>query len=119
MSAGEKVRIEFLYFREGCPSWERALQNLEKVLAEERIDAEVVKREISTQEEAVRHRFLGSPTILVNGLDIEERARSADSFQVGCRVYQTEEGLTGVPPKEMIRRALFKERVRGALKKLG
>ncbi|MEK6978427.1 MAG: DUF2703 domain-containing protein [Candidatus Hydrothermarchaeota archaeon] len=119
MRASKSVRIEFLYFREGCPSWRKALQNLEEVLAEERIDAEVIKREITTQEEAVRYRFLGSPTIQVNGLDIEHRARTADAFQIGCRVYRTEEGLTGVPPKEMIRRALFEVRVHEALKKLG
>lgn len=105
MSAGKRVRVEFLYF-EGCPSWKVALQNLEEVLGEEGIEAEIVKKEITTGEEAVRHRFLGSPTILVNGLDIEERARKAETFQVGCRIYKTEEGLAGIPTKEMIRRAL-------------
>jgi DNA-binding transcriptional ArsR family regulator len=102
----QKVTIEFLYFREGCPSWEEAKRNLEEVLVEEGIEAEVVEREITTEEDAVRHRFLGSPTILIDGRDIEEGARGAETFQVGCRVYRTEEGLTGVPPKEMIRRAL-------------
>lgn len=107
MSAGERVRVEFLYFS-GCPSWREALRNLEEVLGEERIEAAAAKREITTGEEAVRHRFLGSPTILINGLDIDERARVADTFQLGCRVYQTEEGLTGIPTKEMIRRAVVR-----------
>ncbi len=44
------------------------------------IDFEYVA--ISTQEQAEMHRHLGSPTVQINGLDIEPRARNADRFGI-------------------------------------
>lgn len=48
-------------------------------------------------------RFLGSPTVQVDGLDIEPSARSRTDFAVGCRVY----GPSGdVPPRDLVLAAL-------------
>lgn len=68
------MHIQVLYF-EGCPSYQTALRNLKEVLQEEDMDAEVEMIRVETEAEARQRRFLGSPTIRVNGLDIEEEAR--------------------------------------------
>ncbi len=60
---------------------------------------------MDTKEEAERLRFAGSPSIRLNGEEmfpVPER----DAWALGCRTYQTPEGLKGWPTREMIREAL-------------
>jgi hypothetical protein len=97
--------IHFLWW-EGCPSHPEAWQRLQAVLAEMRIDAHVESIEIQTDEEAERWHFPGSPTILVDGHDIDPNAASLPS-RLTCRLYFKEDGRPSpLPSKEMIRRAL-------------
>jgi hypothetical protein len=70
------VDIEFLYW-EGCPSYPEARQLLRDVLAERDIDAVVNVREVRSQAEAEELRFPGSPTIRVDGRDIDPKGASA------------------------------------------
>ena len=56
------MKIEFLYF-EGCPYYQTALRNLEQVLEEERAGIPVDMVRIESQEQALRNRFVGSPTV--------------------------------------------------------
>jgi hypothetical protein len=81
------MRIEFLYFT-GCPSWKRALEDLREVMEEMGIDDEIEMVEIKTGEDVQRHRFLGSPSIRVNGRDIEERMANDTDYSMRCRVYR-------------------------------
>lgn len=98
------MKIEFLYF-DGCPSYKEALRSLEGVMVELGIKPEVVKINITNNQIAEKYRFIGSPTIRINGKDlVEEKGISA--YKRGCRIYMTEEGIKGVPDKEMIRKAL-------------
>lgn len=99
-----ELKIRFLYF-EGCPHAAAALRLLKRVLQEQGISGDVELVEVRSQEEAEQYRFLGSPTIQINGLDIEKERR-ADSPMFGCRIYQGPGGTTGVPPAHMIVRAL-------------
>ena len=69
-----------------------------------RLDLRVV--EVERPEDADRMRFLGSPTIRVDGHDIEPGADEGKQFQYACRVYRTEEGFAGQPPAEWLRAAL-------------
>ncbi len=62
--------------------------------------------EVRDWEEAVALRFLGSPTIRVDGEDIESEARQRRDFGYTCRTYLTPEGPSGVPPMQMIVRAI-------------
>jgi hypothetical protein len=94
------MKIRFLYL-EGCPNKEPALALLKEVLQEKGINQDVEVIEIRTEEEGKRYNFLGSPTIQINGLDIEKERRN-DLPVFGCRVYKTKSGYRGVPPKEMI-----------------
>ena len=51
-------------------------------------------------------RFLGSPTVLINGLDIEPGARDSDQFGFGCRTYFSEGRRSGLPTKELVLSAI-------------
>lgn len=98
------MRIRFLCFQE-CPNSEQALDLLKRTLREEGLPDHADLVEVTDHATAEREGFLGSPSIQVNGVDIEaSRANDAPCF--GCRVYQTEGGPSGVPPVEMIRAAL-------------
>jgi hypothetical protein len=64
-----------------------ALARLRQVLREERVRESVQIIEVDDQEEAVRRRFVGSPTIRINDYDIEPEAASRSDFGLGCRTY--------------------------------
>jgi hypothetical protein len=99
------LHISFLYF-EDCPSREPALERLRQVLAEEGIEAEVEIVEVETDAQAEQLRFMGSPTILVEGRDIDPPPPGAQ-FALTCRVYRREDGrISPLPPSELIRRSL-------------
>lgn len=98
------MKIRFLYF-EGCPNAEPTLKLLKEVLAAEAPDSELETVDIASDEEAIRCAFLGSPSIQINGLDIEKDRRK-DSPYYGCRLYQTERGSSGIPPIAMIIEAI-------------
>ena len=99
------MRVELLWW-EGCPSHPEALRQLREVLADEGLDPEIVElRQIVSDEQAERERFLGSPTILVDGRDVAP----ADGQPVGlaCRVYRLRDGRPSpTPDREDVRKAI-------------
>jgi len=99
------MKIELLYFS-GCPTFKNAQDVLEETMSELGIDVRVEKIDVQSEQEAVERKFLGSPTIKVNGLDVDKRAREATDYALKCRIYQTSEGLLGWPNKEMVEEAL-------------
>lgn len=98
------MKIRFLYFL-GCPNVEPAKNLLEKILNEENVKAEIQMLEITDLKMAETEHFLGSPTIQINGKDIEEEKESHPAL-LGCRVYNTKEGLSGIPPLDLIQKAI-------------
>jgi ABC-2 type transport system permease protein len=104
-----RLRVELLYF-EGCPGYGPAGKALEEALSRERLEAEVRLTSVSTEEEARRLRFPGSPTIRVGGRDLFPIG-DRESWHLGCRVYRTPEGMRGYPTPQMIREALSSSRV--------
>ncbi len=99
------MRIDFLYW-EGCPSHEDALERLRAVLAEEGIAAEVQVTHVDTEELARALRFPGSPTIRVDGRDIQPETVAADG-RLTCRLYLLDDGRPSpLPSAEMLRRAV-------------
>ena len=64
-------RVEFLWW-EGCPSHERALAELREAMARAGLDPDAVEvREVDTEEDAAREAFVGSPTIRIDGRDVQ------------------------------------------------
>lgn len=96
--------VELLYFK-GCPNIEAARALVERVAADEGIAADVRLLEV-TPEASERLRFLGSPSVRVNGHDVEPGADERTTFVFSCRVYRTLLGLAGQPTREWVRAAL-------------
>ncbi len=95
------MKVEVLYF-EGCPNHAPAVQLAKQVVSELGVDAKVEEVEIKTPEEAVERRFLGSPSVLVNGVDVESGAGGRTDFGFACRTYNGR----GLPSRESIVAAL-------------
>lgn len=99
------MHISFFYF-DDCPSHDIALDRLRQVLVEEgiQVDIEIVK--VETDEQAQRLRFIGSPTILINGQDIDPPPPDS-SYALTCRAYRLEDGrISPLPSVGMIRSTL-------------
>jgi hypothetical protein len=99
------VRIELLYF-DGCPNHEALLPRLREVVADTDASADVHLRRITDDRTARRERFLGSPTVRVDGRDVEPDAEYRTDYGMKCRLYRTAAGLSGQPPEEWLRAAL-------------
>jgi hypothetical protein len=97
--------VEVLFF-DGCPHYQPLLSRLHEILQMLRIDAEVVEHEVTTDEMGVERRFLGSPTVRINGVDIDPDTAGRDDYGLSCRLYQTDRGPVGTPPDEWIAAAL-------------
>lgn len=96
------MRVELLYF-DGCPNYEALLPRLRELIGP---DLELELRPIDTVEQAERERFLGSPSVRIDGRDVDPAASERDDFGLKCRLYRSDEGASGVPPEEWIRAAL-------------
>ena len=99
------MRIEVLYF-DGCPNHEALLPRLREILAHAGVCAEIDMRRIADDEAAQRERFLGSPTVRVNGRDVEPGAERRTDFGLKCRLYRNATGLSGKPKEKWLRAAL-------------
>ena len=105
---GETAQVELLYFSD-CPNHTKYLPQLRQLLAQLGHPTVLVEREIADEATAVSERFLGSPTVRVNGIDVDPGAKHRTSYGLQCRLYRTTDGLTGVPPDEWVRSALRPE----------
>ena len=99
------MKIQILFF-EGCPNHEPTLELVRSVAAALAVEADVEPVEVSDPEEVERLRFFGSPTVQVNGLDIEPAVRSRTDYAYSCRVY----GSSGTPPRELVEAAFDEAR---------
>lgn len=99
------ITVELLYF-EGCPSYKAFLPRLHALLAESGLDTAVVERLVDSDDAAQQERFLGSPTVRIDGLDVEAGAAHRSDYGSKCRLYATPGGLHGTPPDEWVLDAL-------------
>ena len=100
-----RPRVEILYF-DGCPNHEPARALVERVAAQLQLEPSIDLVEVVDPDAAVALRFLGSPTIRVDGRDVEPGVEERREFVLSCRVYRTERGLAGQPDEAWIREAL-------------
>lgn len=99
------LSIDVLHY-EDCPHYGEAAEALKAVLEEEDVDAEEHMVAVSPGEEAEKWGFIGSPTILINGQDLEPEVDQETPYQGHCRMYMYKDEPFEFPPKEMIREAL-------------
>jgi len=103
-AARRPLSAVLLHF-DGCPNWHVVDDRLREALAwAGREDVRVEYREVSTPEEAAAVQFRGSPTVLVNGQD--PFADPDSPVGLSCRVYRTEDGLSGAPTVQQLWEAL-------------
>lgn len=91
---------------DGCPTRDSVRALVERVALELGLEPEIRLVEVRDADTAARLRFLGSPTVRVDGRDVEPGAGERRDFAVSCRVYRTEEGFSGEPPEQWVREAL-------------
>jgi hypothetical protein len=97
--------VELLYF-DGCPHYEALLQHLRQLLHFPDAGGRIQLHEIRDEQAARRERFLGSPTVRVDGHDVEPGASGRRDFGLTCRLYVTADGLRPTPLDEWVRDAL-------------
>ena len=100
------MKIEFLYF-DGCPNYEPTKRLVEEILTAEGLTADIREIPVNSAEEALALRFPGSPTVRVNGCDIESGADRPSEFGLKCRVYREGNRILGVPPRRLLSAALL------------
>ena len=100
------VRVEVLARRD-CPNRGIAITLVERVVGETGVPARIEVVDMSTESQAQRRRFLGSPTVRVDGRDVEPGSNGLSGFTLACRVYRTERGLAGWPDERWVREALL------------
>lgn len=98
-------QVEVLTFA-GCPSEDAAHALVERVLADLAVEVEVASVRVEDSDAAKRLRFLGSPTIRIDGRDVEPGAGRRSDYSLACRVYRTTEGLANLPKEAWVRAAL-------------
>jgi hypothetical protein len=71
-----------------------------------RVEPEIRLVEVSDADAAVELRFLGSPTVRVDGVEVEPGAEARRDFALACRVYRSERGVAEQPEEAWLREAL-------------
>ena len=99
------MRVEILYFS-GCPNHVPAVDRVREVLEQEGTPENVVEVEVKDAATARQVGFLGSPSVRIDGQDVEPAARGARAFGMMCRTYIDGGRRAGVPPLEWIRAAV-------------
>jgi hypothetical protein len=100
------VKIEVMYVRD-CPNHGAALERLREVLSREEFQAYVQEVLVRDGAMAQSLSFPGSPTIRVDGHDVEPQSDHSGGFGVMCRLYSDGRG---VPSMRSLRTAIEKAR---------
>lgn len=95
----KKIILEFQYF-EDCPNYKRMRNHLQRALQGIENEIELIETPVEDEETAVRVRFRGSPTLLINGEDLEGMPAPANPF-FACRFYPN-----GIPSAEAINKKI-------------
>lgn len=96
--------IELMYF-DGCPNWQRTLGEVREVLAARGLPIDVRLTRVTSRTMAKRVRFAGSPTVRVDGRDVEPAGAPA-AYGVECRIYFVDGRPVGTPPRAWLEQAI-------------
>lgn len=98
-------RVEVLVF-DGCPNVDETLERARTAIARANVPAELRLLRLQSEREAEGLGFLGSPTVRVDGRDVDPTAKQRHEFGLQCRVYAVGGRLEGAPPVDWIVSAL-------------
>lgn len=107
-----RMELTIRYF-DGCPNWQTARERLDEALRDLGAPRDIGLELVTTEDEATRLSFRGSPTILVDGRDLFDPGDAP--VGLSCRVYVTPEGFAGTPTAAQLREALAAASGRGAV----
>ena len=99
------TRVEILSF-EGCPNAAPTQALVERIARELGLEPDLELVDVPDAQAAERLRFVGSPSVRVDGVDIEPGAAEREQHAYACRVYRTEAGPAGRPDEAWVRDAL-------------
>ena len=99
-------RVELLWW-EGCPSTDEAIAMLRDEMTALGLEPRAIEiREVSTEADAEREEFIGSPTIRVDGRDVQPIGD--EPIGLACRVYRTSDGrVSPLPDRAEVRQTLI------------
>ena len=103
------MKVEVLYF-DGCPNHAALLPHLRELLRAHDVRADIELVRVADADAAERMRFLGSPTVRVNGRDVEPGASERTDFGMRCRLFATPDGLRGMPADDWLLSAVNADR---------
>lgn len=95
------MRVDILQC-DACPHVGPTVERVKQVAARLGVEIDIHVVSITSHESALAERFPGSPTVRVEGIDIDPSASTRSDFGLSCRVY----GRDGIPPESMIAAAL-------------
>lgn len=97
------MKIELYYF-DGCPTYKPAISNLKTALQEQNINSKIEIIRVESPEHAQELKFQGSPSIVIDGIDLEGKN---DPASFGCRLYEIDGEPTGIPTTQYITEKLY------------
>lgn len=106
IASEEPVWIEILT-REDCPGRGMAIAVVERAVAETGVSARIEVVDMTSEEQAQERRIPGSPTVRVEGRDVDRLLNGRTEFTLADRVYRTDRGLAGWPDAAWVREALL------------
>jgi len=89
------TKIEVQYFH-GCPNSEEMIKRVKEAVSKTEVSVDYKEILINTPEKAEQYKFRGSPTVLVNGNDLEGLSEPKNG-NLACRYYKD-----GIPSTEKI-----------------
>jgi hypothetical protein len=99
-------RVELLFW-DGCPSHPQALAELRAAMADLGLDPDtVLVREVESERRADHERFVGSPTIRIDGEDVDPPPGD-EPVGLTCRVYRLRDGRYSPTPDPATVRAVL------------
>jgi len=84
-----------------------AIAVVERVVEETGVPAHVEVIVMTSEADARERRFLGSPTVRVEGRDVDQRLNGRREYTLADRIYRTDRGLAGWPDAAWVREALL------------
>ena len=103
------MKVEVLFF-DGCPNNEALLRLARAAERRRRRGPAIELVRVEDADAAEAERFLGSPTVRIDGEDVEPGADQRTDFGLKCRLFATPEGLRGMPADEWVLGALERAR---------
>ena len=95
------MQIDILYF-DGCPNHQPTAELVRDVVRTLGVDATIREVEVRDADDAARLKFFGSPTVQIDGQDVDPVVRNRVDYSFSCRMY----GRSGSPPRALVEQAL-------------